>query len=97
MALKKTASGKVDKRTTEYKELVERARKARLAAKKEKEKKSTAAGKKSTGTGLKKRSDGKLDLRTKEGKAVAERLEKARKAKEKKKKSIGGLLKRLLK
>lgn len=29
MALRKTAKGKVDKRTTEYKELVERARKAR--------------------------------------------------------------------
>ena len=38
MALKKTASGKVDKRTTEYKEMVERAKKARLAAKKQKEK-----------------------------------------------------------
>jgi len=36
MALKKTASGKVDKRTTEYKEMVERAKKAREAAKKEK-------------------------------------------------------------
>lgn len=31
MALRKTAKGKVDKRTTEYKELVERARKARAA------------------------------------------------------------------
>ena len=29
MALRKTAKGKVEKRTTEYKELVERARKAR--------------------------------------------------------------------
>ncbi|RKW05412.1 MAG: hypothetical protein D8H93_31550 [Capnocytophaga sp.] len=31
MALKRTASGKVDKRTTQYKEMVERARKARAA------------------------------------------------------------------
>lgn len=31
MALRKTAKGKVDKRTTEYKELVERTRKARAA------------------------------------------------------------------
>ena len=34
MALQKTASGKVDKRTKEYKELVERAKKAREAQKK---------------------------------------------------------------
>ena len=34
MALQKTASGKVDKRTKEYKEMVERAKKAREAQKK---------------------------------------------------------------
>ena len=86
MALKKTASGKVDKRTTEYKEMVERAKKARLAAKKQK------AGKKSATSGLKRKANGKIDLRTKEGKEVAKRMEKARKARDKKKGVVGKLL-----
>jgi hypothetical protein len=90
MALKKTASGKVDKRTTEYKEMVERAKKARLAAKKQKEKEK--AGKKSATSGLKRKANGKIDLRTKEGKEVAKRMEKARKARDKKKGVVGKLL-----
>jgi len=60
MALKKTATGKVDKRTTEYKEMVERAKKAREAAKKEKaakksDKKTTAS------SGVKRKADGKVE------------------------------------
>ena len=92
MALKKTASGKVDKRTTEYKDLVERAKKARLAAKKQKEKEKEKAGKKSATSGLKRKANGKIDLRTKEGKEVAKRMEKARKARDKKKGVVGKLL-----
>lgn len=79
MALKKTADGKVDKRTKEYKEMVERMAKARKAAAKAQAKpivKKTAA--KST---VKKNSDGTVDKRTKEGKAIAERMAKARAAK----------------
>jgi len=90
--LKKTASGKVDKRTTEYKEMVERAKKARLAAKKQKEKEKEKAGKKSATSGLKRKANGKIDLRTKEGKEVAKRMEKARKARDKKKGVVGKLL-----
>ena len=93
MALKKTASGKVDKRTTEYKEMVERAKKARLAAKKQKEKEKEKAGKKSATSGLKRKANGKIDLRTKEGKEVA--MEKARKARDKK--GVVGKLLSLLK
>lgn len=75
--------------------MVERAKKAREAAKKEKaakksDKKTTAS------SGVKRKADGKVDLRTKEGKAIAERMEKARKAKEKNKKK-GGVLSRLIK
>ena len=92
MALKKTASGKVDKRTAEYKEMVERAKKARLAAKKQKEKEKEKAGKKSATSGLKRKANGKIDLRTKEGKEVAKRMEKVRKARDKKKGVVGKLL-----
>ena len=67
MALQKTASGKVDKRTTEYKKLVANAKKARAAQNK--------------GAKLKKTASGKVDKRTKEGKEVAARMAKARKAK----------------
>ncbi|WOC52283.1 hypothetical protein BPO_1636 [Bergeyella porcorum] len=72
MALKKTASGKIDKRTAAYKEMVARAKNARKG--------------KSSNTTIKKKSssrkaNGSYDLRTKEGKAVAERMAKARKAK----------------
>jgi len=96
MALQKTTSGKVDKRTKEYKEMLENLKKARKAKKKkEKEaaaKEKTAKSKTSTtkttaskSTGKKttslRRADGHLDMRTKEGKAAAERMAKARKAK----------------
>jgi len=76
MAIQKTASGKVDKRTKEYKEMVARAKKAREAqnksAKKATIKKSSTAGR---------RADGQLDQRTKAGKEAAARMANARKAK----------------
>ena len=76
MAIQKTASGKVDKRTKEYKEMVARAKKAReaqnKAAKKATIKKSSTAGR---------RADGQLDQRTKAGKEAAARMANARKAK----------------
>lgn len=103
--LKKTAEGKVDKRTKEYKELVERAKKARLAKARATKRtksasKSTATkttAKKPATTSVKRRSDGKVDLRTKEGKAIAERMAKARASKQKPQTGIAGLLKKLLK
>ena len=88
MAIQKTASGKVDKRTKEYKEMVERARKA-LEAQKKASKKPTI--KKSSAA--KRRADGKLDQRTKEGKEAAARMAKARKAKG----SLKNRIKRLFK
>lgn len=106
--LKKTADGKVDKRTKEYKELVERAKKARMAkarASKATTSKTTATSttktarattSKTTTSSIKRRADGKVDLRTKEGKAVAERMAKARASKEKST-GFSGLLKKLLK
>ena len=72
MALKKTASGKIDKRTKEYKELKQRLASARAAK--------SAASKKQTST-LKKTASGKVDKRTKEGKAICARMAKARRAK----------------
>ena len=72
--------------------MVERAKKARLAAKKQKEKEKEKAGKKSATSGLKRKANGKIDLRTKEGKEVAKRMEKARKARDKKKGVVGKLL-----
>ncbi|UNU72722.1 hypothetical protein LU293_06285 [Moraxella nasovis] len=110
--LKKTADGKVDKRTKEYKELVERAKKARQAkaraakttAKKTTTKRTTtkttasnSTTKKTTASSIKRRADGKVDLRTKEGRAMAEKMAKARAAKEKSTGGIGRLLKKLLK
>ena len=89
MALQKTASGKVDKRTKEYKEMVARAKKARAAQKKAKNKPTI---KKST-SAAKRRSDGKLDQRTKAGKEAAARMAKARKAKG----SLKNKIKRLFK
>ena len=83
MAIQRTQSGKVDKRTKEYKEMCANLAKARKAAAKKSAPKAT---KKSSG-GLKRTSDGTVDLRTKEGKAIAARMEKARKAKR------GGLMK----
>lgn len=66
--VKKTSSGKVDKRTTEYKEMVARMAKARKAAQK------------ASKPIVKKTASGKVDKRTKEGKAICERMAKARKA-----------------
>ncbi len=71
MALKKTASGKVDKRTLGYKQLCANARKARLARKRSVLKKSGKTAR---------RQDGHLDQRTKAGKAAAARMAKARAA-----------------
>lgn len=73
MAVKTTASGKMDKRTKEYKELKDRLAKARAA-------KTKSGAKKTTTSTLKKTKSGKVDKRTKEGKAVCERMAKARKA-----------------
>lgn len=74
MAVKTTASGKMDKRTKEYKELKARLAKARAA-----KKKSAAPAKKQTSK-LKKTASGKVDKRTKEGKAICARMAKARRA-----------------
>lgn len=103
--LKKTANGKVDKRTKEYKELVERAKQARLAKARatnstksaSKTTAKTTATKKPATASIKRRADGKVDLRTKEGKAIAEKMAKARASKEKPQKGFTGLLKKLLK
>lgn len=82
MAIKTTASGKMDKRTKEYKELKERLAEARAA-----KKKATAT----VQTKLKKTASGKVDKRTKEGKEIAARMANARKAKN----SLVNRLKRL--
>lgn len=82
MAVKKTASGKVDMRTKEGKEIAARMEKARAAR--------SAAAKKTTST-LKRTASGKVDKRTKEGKAICERMAKARKAQN----SLKNRLKRL--
>ncbi len=71
MALRKTASGKVDKRTVEYKQLCKNARKARAARKRSVLKKSGKTAR---------RKDGRLDQRTSAGKAAAARMAKARAA-----------------
>ncbi|MDE6859016.1 MAG: hypothetical protein K2J65_01215 [Duncaniella sp.] len=83
MAVKTTASGKMDKRTKEYKELKDRLAKARAA-------KAKSGAKKTTST-LKKTKSGKVDKRTKEGKAICERMAKARKAQN----SLANRIKRL--
>lgn len=83
MAVKKTVSGTVDKRTKEGKAIAERMAKARAARAK-----SSTTIKKST---LKKTQSGKVDKRTKEGKEIAARMAKARKAKN----SLSNRLKRL--
>lgn len=88
MALKKTADGKVDKRTKEYKEMVARMAKARKAA----AKKAAKPVVKKT-TGVKKTQSGTVDKRTKEGKEIAARMAKARAAKN----SFSNRLKRLFK
>ena len=68
MAVKKTASGKVDKRTKEGKEIAARMAKARAAAAKKAAKR------------VKRNADGTVDKRTKAGKAIAARMAKARAA-----------------
>ena len=68
MTVKKTASGKVDKRTKEGKEIAARMAKARAAAAKKAAKK------------VKRNADGTVDKRTKAGKAIAARMAKARAA-----------------
>ena len=85
MAIQKTAAGKVDKRTKEYKEMVARAKKARAAQKKA-DSKTTV--KKSSKAG--RRQDGHLDQRTKE---AAARMAAARKAKGSLKNKIKNLFK----
>ena len=82
MAVKKTASGKVDKRTKEGKEIAARMARARAAR--------TGAAKKTQPT-LKKTKSGKVDKRTKEGKEICARMAKARKAQN----SLKNRLKRL--
>ena len=84
MAVKKTATGKVDKRTKEGKAIAERMAKARAARAK-----GTTA--KKTGSTLKRTQSGKVDKRTKEGKEIAARMAKARKAKN----SLSNRLRRL--
>lgn len=81
MAVQKTSSGKVDKRTKEGKEIVARMARARAAR----------AGAKKTQPTLKKTKSGKIDKRTKEGKEICTRMVKARKAKN----SLKNRLKRL--
>lgn len=85
--IKKTADGKVDKRTKEYKEMVARMAKARKAAAK---KTAKPVVKKTT---VKKTQSGTVDKRTKEGKEIAARMAKARAAKN----SLSNRLKRLFK
>lgn len=85
--IKKTADGKVDKRTKEYKEMVARMAKARKAAAK---KTTKPVVKKTT---VKKTQSGTVDKRTKEGKEIAARMAKARAAKN----SLSNRLKRLFK
>lgn len=86
MAIKKTATGKVDKRTKEYKAMCANLAKAR----KVQGHKSTSSSSSSTGT-RKTTAAGKVDKRTKEYKTMCANLAKARK----KKNSLGNRLKRL--
>lgn len=68
MAIQRTQSGRVDKRTTEYKKMCANLAKARRAQS-------------SSSTRVKKTKSGKVDKRTSEGKAIAARMAKARRAK----------------
>lgn len=72
MAIKLTASGKMDKRTKEYKVLTARLARARAA-----KARANAPAK----PRLRKTAAGKVDKRTKEYKAMAARMAKARRAK----------------
>ena len=68
MAIQRTQSGKVDKRTKEYKTMCANLAKARRAQS-------------SSSIKVKKTKSGKVDKRTSEGKAIAARMAKARRAK----------------
>ena len=82
MALKRTSSGKVDKRTKEYKEMCANLAKARRKT-----------AKKSSSTSSNKRTaSGKVDKRTKEYKEMCANLAKARR----KKKSLSNRIKKLM-
>ena len=82
MALKRTSSGKVDKRTKEYKEMCANLAKARKKA----------AKKSSSSTAIKRTASGKVDKRTKEYKEMCANLAKARR----KKKSLSNRIKKLM-
>ncbi len=86
MAIKKTASGKVDKRTKEYKQMCANLAKGR----KVQQKKAAKSSSSSTGT-RKTTAAGKVDKRTKEYKTMCANLAKARKQKN----SFANRLKRL--
>ncbi len=75
MALQKTQSGKVDKRTREYKNMCANLAKARAAQKGGKVKV------KRSSTSVMRTKSGKLDKRTKAGKEACARMAKARAAK----------------
>jgi hypothetical protein len=79
------ADGKMDKRSTAYKEAVARMKKARRA--KGKSAVSTAAPRKkaASASSSARRADGRLDQRTAEGRAAAARMANARAARGKKK------------
>lgn len=85
MAIKKTASGKVDKRTKEYKAMCANLVKARKVQ--------SRAAKAAAPAKRKTTASGKVDKRTKEYKTMCANLAKARK----KKNSLGNRLKRLFK
>ena len=86
MAVKITASGKVDKRTREGKAICAPMSKARAARRKAK-----TSGR--TTSSLKRTLSGRVDKRTKEGKEICARMAKARRAKN----SLSNRIKRLLK
>lgn len=75
MAIQKTQSGKVDKRTKEYKQMCANLAKARASQKKAK------VSVKRASSSVKRTKSGKVDKRTAEGKAIAARMAKARRAK----------------
>lgn len=85
MALQRTASGRVDKRTKEYKVMC-----ANLAKGRRKVARQNAALKRAASS-VKRTKSGKVDKRTAEGKAIAARMAKARRAKG----SLSNRLKRL--
>ncbi len=87
MAIQRTQSGKVDKRTKEYKQMCANLAKARAS-----QRRASVRVKRSTST-VKKTKSGKVDKRTVEGKAIAARMAKARRAK----KTLANRIARLMK